>query len=138
MKGLRIWWNWQTRYFEVVVPQGVQVQVLLSAPTFYEDLQTSRPVNCLTFWDVIVVPGWFEGKGDPAPAFIGWMFVIFAGDEILQAACPHAASKTFLDGLLRAQGRSRRPKLWGLFNIRLQVCNRSSLPWVHRDTPDRP
>src|ERR1051326_3043721 len=31
---LRIWWNWQTRYFEVVVPQGVQVQVLLSAPVF--------------------------------------------------------------------------------------------------------
>src|ERR1051326_1829575 len=30
----RIWWNWQTRYFEVVVPQGVQVQVLLSAPVF--------------------------------------------------------------------------------------------------------
>ena len=28
----RIWWNWQTRYFEVVVPKGVQVQVLLSAP----------------------------------------------------------------------------------------------------------
>jgi hypothetical protein len=28
----RIWWNWQTRYFEVVVPQGVQVQVLLCAP----------------------------------------------------------------------------------------------------------
>src|SRR6266699_5537998 len=32
----RIWWNWQTRYFEVVVPQGVQVQVLLSAPTSLE------------------------------------------------------------------------------------------------------
>jgi hypothetical protein len=31
--GLRLWWNWQTRYFEVVVPQGVQVQVLLTAPT---------------------------------------------------------------------------------------------------------
>ena len=30
--GLRLWWNWQTRYFEVVVPQGVQVQVLLTAP----------------------------------------------------------------------------------------------------------
>jgi hypothetical protein len=29
---LRIWWNWQTRYFEVVVPQGVQVQILLCAP----------------------------------------------------------------------------------------------------------
>ena len=29
---LRVWWNWQTRYFEVVVPQGVQVQVLLRAP----------------------------------------------------------------------------------------------------------
>src|ERR1051326_7103296 len=30
----RLWWNWQTRYFEVVVGQPVQVQVLLSAPTF--------------------------------------------------------------------------------------------------------
>ena len=29
---VRIWWNWQTRYFEVVVPQGVQVQILLCAP----------------------------------------------------------------------------------------------------------
>ena len=31
---LRLWWNWQTRYFEVVVGQPVQVQVLLSAPFF--------------------------------------------------------------------------------------------------------
>ena len=31
---LRIWWNWQTRYFEVVVRKLVQVQVLLCAPTF--------------------------------------------------------------------------------------------------------
>ncbi len=37
--GLRIWWNWQTRYFEVVVPQGVQVQVLLSAPLFLGKLR---------------------------------------------------------------------------------------------------
>ena len=29
---LRLWWNWQTRYFEVVVGKPVQVQVLLSAP----------------------------------------------------------------------------------------------------------
>src|SRR6266571_23002 len=36
---LRIWWNWQTRYFEVVVPQGVQVQVLLSAPKFLNELR---------------------------------------------------------------------------------------------------
>src|SRR6266481_5947389 len=28
----RIWWNWQTRYFEVVVGQPVQIQVLLCAP----------------------------------------------------------------------------------------------------------
>ena len=33
-RGLRIWWNWQTRYFEVVVGQPVQVQVLLCAPIF--------------------------------------------------------------------------------------------------------
>src|SRR5881227_1834533 len=30
---VRLWWNWQTRYFEVVVGKPVQVQVLLSAPT---------------------------------------------------------------------------------------------------------
>jgi hypothetical protein len=29
---VRMWWNWQTRYFEVVVPKGVQVQVLSCAP----------------------------------------------------------------------------------------------------------
>ncbi len=34
--GSRLWWNWQTRYFEVVVGQPVQVQVLLSAPFFDE------------------------------------------------------------------------------------------------------
>ena len=34
----RIWWNWQTRYFEVVVGQPVQVQVLLCAPVL--NLQT--------------------------------------------------------------------------------------------------
>ena len=34
----RMWWNWQTRYFEVVVPQGVQVQVLLCAPFFLRKL----------------------------------------------------------------------------------------------------
>src|SRR5439155_21608087 len=33
-RSLRIWWNWQTRYFEVVVGQPVQVQVLLCAPCF--------------------------------------------------------------------------------------------------------
>src|ERR1043165_9470482 len=32
LKPLRTWWNWQTRYFEVVVPKGVQVQVLPCAP----------------------------------------------------------------------------------------------------------
>ena len=44
----RIWWNWQTRYFEVVVPQGMQVQVLLCAPLFPwfypERLVRKRPV----------------------------------------------------------------------------------------------
>src|SRR4026209_1116675 len=34
LSDLRLWWNWQTRYFEVVVGQPVQVQVLLSAPSF--------------------------------------------------------------------------------------------------------
>jgi hypothetical protein len=33
----RIWWNWQTRYFEVVVGQPVQVQVLLCAPNKTEE-----------------------------------------------------------------------------------------------------
>jgi hypothetical protein len=34
LDAARMWWNWQTRYFEVVVPQGVQVQVLPCAPSF--------------------------------------------------------------------------------------------------------
>jgi hypothetical protein len=38
---VRIWWNWQTRYFEVVVPQGMQVQVLLCAPLFLRKLRVS-------------------------------------------------------------------------------------------------
>ena len=38
-KRVRIWWNWQTRYFEVVVPKGVQVQVLLCAPIFLNKLR---------------------------------------------------------------------------------------------------
>ena len=33
-RRVRLWWNWQTRYFEVVVGQPVQVQVLLGAPVF--------------------------------------------------------------------------------------------------------
>ncbi len=45
----RIWWNWQTRYFEVVVPQGVQVQVLLSAPVFLKKLRNQvLPDTALT------------------------------------------------------------------------------------------
>ncbi len=35
---MRLWWNWQTRYFEVVVGQPVQVQVLLSAPLFLKHM----------------------------------------------------------------------------------------------------
>ena len=31
-----MWWNWQTRYFEVVVAKAVQVQVLPRAPFFLE------------------------------------------------------------------------------------------------------
>lgn len=45
MARLRIWWNWQTRYFEVVVPQGVQVQVLLCAPTFFPADGRPHPLN---------------------------------------------------------------------------------------------
>src|SRR5258706_15639898 len=40
--GLRIWWNWQTRYFEVVVGQPVQVQVLLCAPFSSGNLQVMK------------------------------------------------------------------------------------------------
>ena len=36
---LRLWWNWQTRYFEVVVGKPVQVQVLLSAPLFLSKMK---------------------------------------------------------------------------------------------------
>jgi hypothetical protein len=35
---LRVWWNWQTRYFEVVVGKPVQVQVLLRALTLRQPL----------------------------------------------------------------------------------------------------
>ena len=48
-RSLRIWWNWQTRYFEVVVGQPVQVQVLLCAPHLpvaLLDLRGSR------FWNL--------------------------------------------------------------------------------------
>jgi hypothetical protein len=46
--GLRLWWNWQTRYFEVVVGQPVQVQVLLSAPNFFRVLRQRRLLTALT------------------------------------------------------------------------------------------
>ena len=39
---LRLWWNWQTRYFEVVVEQSVQVQVLLSAPFFLSKMRKTH------------------------------------------------------------------------------------------------
>jgi hypothetical protein len=32
---VRLWWNWQTRYFEVVVEQSVEVQILSDAPFFW-------------------------------------------------------------------------------------------------------
>ncbi len=41
MQPRRIWWNWQTRYFEVVVGKPVQVQVLLCAPIFLKKLRYS-------------------------------------------------------------------------------------------------
>src|SRR5437868_14163811 len=46
---LRIWWNWQTRYFEVVVGQPVQVQVLLCAPNFLGFLYLSFRLILLRF-----------------------------------------------------------------------------------------
>jgi len=37
------------------------------------------PIFHLVFGLILVLaPGQFEGKGDPPPALIGWMFVIFA------------------------------------------------------------
>ena len=51
---MRLWWNWQTRYFEVVVAQAVQVQVLLSAPilprkrltlVFTAQIPYNKPLN---------------------------------------------------------------------------------------------
>src|SRR5258705_5811690 len=47
---LRLWWNWQTRYFEVVVGQPVQVQVLLSAPLWlikYGETQNPDSGACI-------------------------------------------------------------------------------------------
>ena len=41
----RLWWNWQTRYFEVVVPKGVQVQILLSAPILLLRLPRPRGIG---------------------------------------------------------------------------------------------
>jgi hypothetical protein len=41
LDAARMWWNWQTRYFEVVVPQGVQVQVLPCAPSFSVSVSAS-------------------------------------------------------------------------------------------------
>ena len=38
----RVWWNWQTRYFEVVVGKPVQVQVLLRAPAFARAKQRGK------------------------------------------------------------------------------------------------
>ena len=44
--SVRIWWNWQTRYFEVVVGQPVKVRVLSSAPisrgSIFEKLTRER------------------------------------------------------------------------------------------------
>ena len=45
---LRLWWNWQTRYFEVVVGKPVQVQVLLSAPIVHREDEDSVE-NCTEF-----------------------------------------------------------------------------------------
>jgi hypothetical protein len=42
---LRLWWNWQTRYFEVVVGQPVQVQVLLSAPFLLRNYDRSAAMT---------------------------------------------------------------------------------------------
>src|ERR1051326_7696387 len=42
---LRLWWNWQTRYFEVVVGQPVQVQVLLCAPCLKPADHPIRPAR---------------------------------------------------------------------------------------------
>ena len=44
--SVRIWWNRQTRYFEVVVRQLVKVQVLLSAPMLWVE-QLLPPVVSL-------------------------------------------------------------------------------------------
>ncbi len=47
-RSLRTWWNWQTRYFEVVVPQGVQVQILPCAPCFIEENTQTQKI-CTEF-----------------------------------------------------------------------------------------
>ncbi len=40
----RTWRNWQTRYFEVVVPYGVQVQVLPCAPNMGSGTSSGSPL----------------------------------------------------------------------------------------------
>ena len=47
---VRIWWNWQTRYFEVVVPKGIEVQVLLCAPLFFDRQQRWISLILLVFF----------------------------------------------------------------------------------------
>ena len=70
----RLWWNWQTRYFEVVVGQPVQVQVLLSAPIFSFAQSDSyfglSLVGCL--YAKTAFPAFFNGPSFGAVRFRGW------------------------------------------------------------------
>jgi hypothetical protein len=46
----RTWRNWQTRYFEVVVPYGVQVQVLPCAPNAGSGSSSGNPREWILRW----------------------------------------------------------------------------------------
>ena len=63
---MRLWWNWQTRYFEVVVAKAVQVQVLLSAPFFrFSLIPEGRPENSPAIYRRV---HWFCGPSSAGTA----------------------------------------------------------------------
>ena len=80
---LRLWWNWQTRYFEVVVGQPVQVQVLLSAPSLPQDFLPQCYPPCYSFYmDVTVkMPDQIARQWGETPDAVGRQLMEVAAIE---------------------------------------------------------
>lgn len=55
---VRLWRNWQTRYFEVVVGQPVQVQILLGAPPPVK----SQKTQCLRAFPMCLTGNFAAGE----------------------------------------------------------------------------